>query len=53
MEPEYKDLMRKLNCAKYNTLIAIISCTQNKLDFYNAFLFKENPIKVSDMNFNF
>ncbi|XP_055932973.1 DNA-dependent protein kinase catalytic subunit-like isoform X2 [Argiope bruennichi] len=45
MEPEYKELLRKLNCAKYNTLMAVVSCTQNELKFYNAFLFKENPVK--------
>ncbi|CAL1269299.1 unnamed protein product [Larinioides sclopetarius] len=44
-EPEYKELRRKLNCAKYNTLMAVVSCTQNELKFYNAFLFKENPTK--------
>ncbi|GBN03186.1 DNA-dependent protein kinase catalytic subunit [Araneus ventricosus] len=44
-EPEYKELLRKLNCAKYNTLMAVVSCTQNELKFYNAFLFKENPMK--------
>ncbi|GFQ67398.1 DNA-dependent protein kinase catalytic subunit [Trichonephila clavata] len=45
MEPEYKDLLRKLNCAKYNALMTVVSCTQNELKFYNAFLFKENPAK--------
>nr|XP_042898800.1 DNA-dependent protein kinase catalytic subunit isoform X2 [Parasteatoda tepidariorum] len=44
-EPEYKVLLRKLNCAKYCALIAVVSCTQNELKFYNAFLFKENPAK--------
>lgn len=45
-EPVYKELHRKLNCASYNALIAVVSCTQNDLKFYNAFLFKENPMKV-------
>ncbi|GFT93732.1 DNA-dependent protein kinase catalytic subunit [Nephila pilipes] len=45
MEPEYKELLRKLNCARYNALMTVISCTQKEVKFYNAFLFKENPTK--------
>ncbi|GIX68914.1 DNA-dependent protein kinase catalytic subunit [Caerostris extrusa] len=44
-EPEHKELLRKLNCARYSSLIAVVTCTQNDLKFYNAFLFKENHAK--------
>ena len=39
------DLRRVYHCAAYNMLVAIISCTQSKLQFYNAFLFKEDLTK--------
>lgn len=45
-EPLHKELYRKLNCARYNTLIAVLACTQNDLRYYNAILFKEHPVKV-------
>ena len=40
-------LRRELHCAAYNALIAIISCTQTEEKFYQAFLFKDDPDKVS------
>ena len=40
-------LRRELHCAAYNALIAIISCTQTEEKFYHAFLFKDDPDKVS------
>ncbi|XP_071796803.1 DNA-dependent protein kinase catalytic subunit-like [Asterias amurensis] len=39
------ELRRLLHCAAYNALIAIITCTQTDIKFYNAFLFSENPAK--------
>ena len=43
----YYELRRQYHCAAYNMLMAVISCTQNKLQFYMGFLFKEDPIKAS------
>ena len=40
------ELRRQYHCAAYNMLLAVISCTQNKLQFYTGFLFKEEPSKV-------
>ena len=40
------ELRRQYHCAAYNMLTAVISCTQNKLQFYTGFLFKEEPSKV-------
>ncbi|XP_071815133.1 DNA-dependent protein kinase catalytic subunit-like [Apostichopus japonicus] len=39
------DLRRQYHCAAYNALIAIITCTQTDVKFYNAFLFQENVAK--------
>ncbi len=40
------ELRRQYHCAAYNALIAIISCTQSEMKFYQAFLFTDNPTKV-------
>lgn len=39
------ELRREYHCHAYNMLAAIISCTQNKQQFYTAFLFKEDTSK--------
>eukprot|EP00731_Ephydatia_muelleri_P036866 Em0341g3a len=39
------ELRRQYHCVAYNMLLAVISCTQNKLQFYTGFLFKEEPSK--------
>ncbi|XP_077979786.1 DNA-dependent protein kinase catalytic subunit-like [Glandiceps talaboti] len=39
------ELRRQYHCAAYNTLIAVISSTQNEIKFYNGFLFSENLAK--------
>ncbi|XP_022110985.1 DNA-dependent protein kinase catalytic subunit-like isoform X2 [Acanthaster planci] len=39
------ELRRQFHCAAFNALIAIISCTQTDIKFYNAFLFSENTAK--------
>ncbi|XP_070581112.1 DNA-dependent protein kinase catalytic subunit-like [Ptychodera flava] len=39
------DLRRQFHCAAYNTLIAVICCTQTEVKFYNGFLFSENTAK--------
>eukprot|EP00731_Ephydatia_muelleri_P028749 Em0020g393a len=39
------ELRRQYHCAAFNMLLAVISCTQNKLQFYTGFLFKEEPSK--------
>eukprot|EP00106_Octopus_bimaculoides_P010915 XP_014778357.1 PREDICTED: DNA-dependent protein kinase catalytic subunit-like [Octopus bimaculoides] len=44
-ETLYLELHRQVHCAAYNLLIAIISCTQTDLKFYNVFLFAENEEK--------
>ncbi|KAG8200791.1 hypothetical protein JTE90_006373 [Oedothorax gibbosus] len=44
-EPEHKELLRKLNCARYNVLIAVFSCVTNDLKFYDSYAFKETSPK--------
>ncbi|XP_036359180.1 DNA-dependent protein kinase catalytic subunit isoform X2 [Octopus sinensis] len=44
-ETLFLELRRQVHCAAYNLLIAIISCTQTDLKFYNVFLFAENEEK--------
>ncbi|XP_072042849.1 DNA-dependent protein kinase catalytic subunit-like [Amphiura filiformis] len=39
------ELRRQYHCSAYNALVAIITCTQTELKFYNAFLFNENLTK--------
>nr|XP_006812076.1 PREDICTED: DNA-dependent protein kinase catalytic subunit-like [Saccoglossus kowalevskii] len=39
------ELRRQYHCAAYNALVAIVSCTQNDIKFYNGFLFAENHAK--------
>ncbi len=41
------ELRRQYHCAAYRALMAVISCTQNKIQFYHGFLFKEDLNKVS------
>nr|QOY44576.1 DNA-dependent protein kinase catalytic subunit [Alvinella pompejana] len=41
-EPVFLELQRQYRCAAYNTLIAVICCTQTEIKFYNGFLFSEN-----------
>ena len=36
------ELRRQYHCHAYNMLVAIISCTQTKIQFYTTFLFKED-----------
>ncbi len=45
-ETKSLELRRLFHCAAYNALIAIITCTQTEIKFYNGFLFSENPAKV-------
>lgn len=45
-ESKHLELRRRLHCAAYNALIAVISRTQMDVKFYNGFLFAENPSKV-------
>ena len=40
------ELRRQYHCAAYTTLMAVIMCTQNKMQFYHGFLFKEDTGKV-------
>lgn len=40
------ELRRQYHCAAYNTAIAVISCVQTDMKFYQGFLFNENPTKV-------
>ena len=40
------ELRRQYHCMAYNMLLAVISCTQNKIQFYTGFLFKEDILKV-------
>ena len=51
MRGEMKELglRRQYHCAAYNALIAIISCTQTEEKFYSAFLFKDDPDKVTQL----
>ena len=39
------ELRRQYHCHAYNMLVAIISCTQYKIQFYTTFLFKEDLTK--------
>ena len=41
----HADYRRLCTCAAYNTLIAVLSNVQDKLNFYTNFLFTENPMK--------
>ena len=45
-ETDFLELRRQYHCAAYNALIAVISCTQSDVKFYNAFLFTDTPAKV-------
>ena len=45
-ETEHKELRRQYHCAAYNTLVALMCCTQTEMKFYTGFLFKEDLIKV-------
>ncbi|KAK8776726.1 hypothetical protein V5799_029934 [Amblyomma americanum] len=38
-------LWRRLRCAAYNVIMAVVSCTQVDAKFYDVFLFQENPHK--------
>lgn len=38
-------LWRRLRCAAYNVIMAVVSCTQVDAKFYYVFLFQENPHK--------
>ena len=40
------ELRRQYHCAAYKTLMAVITCTQSKMQFYHGFLFKEDLNKV-------
>ncbi|KAI0227633.1 DNA-dependent protein kinase catalytic subunit [Lamellibrachia satsuma] len=44
-ENDTSGLRRQLRCAAYNTLVAVISCTQTDMKFFTAFLFTEKPEK--------
>lgn len=44
-DPAVRELFRLYQCAAYRSLCAIISNTQTSLQFYQALLFKENPMK--------
>ncbi|XP_064405997.1 DNA-dependent protein kinase catalytic subunit-like isoform X2 [Halichondria panicea] len=39
------ELRRQYHCMAYNLLVAVITCTQSKIQFYTGFLFKEEPLK--------
>lgn len=39
------ELRRQYHCHAYNMLVAVISCTQTKAQFYQGFLFKEDLLK--------
>ncbi|XP_072167838.1 DNA-dependent protein kinase catalytic subunit-like [Diadema setosum] len=39
------ELRRQFHCAAYNAIIAIISCVQSDLKFYNGLLFSDNIAK--------
>ncbi|XP_033121520.1 DNA-dependent protein kinase catalytic subunit-like [Anneissia japonica] len=39
------ELRRQLHCMAYNTMMAVICCTQTELKFYNVFLFSDNTAK--------
>ena len=40
------ELRRQYHCAAYKALMAVIMCTQDKMQFYHGFLFKEDSSKV-------
>lgn len=40
------ELRRQYHCMAYNMLMAVITCTQSKMQFYTGFLFKEDLTKV-------
>lgn len=44
-DPAVRELFRLYQCAAYRSICAIISNTQTTLQFYQALLFKENPMK--------
>ena len=44
------ELRRQYHCMAYNMLISVITCTQNKMQFYNGFLFKEDVTKVKNVS---
>ena len=45
-EAAHVELRRQLHCAAYNALIAVISCVQTDVKFYNGFLFSDDIAKV-------
>lgn len=45
-DKSFPELRRQYHCLAYNMLMAVISCTQNKMQFYAVFLFKEDATKV-------
>ena len=45
------DLRRQIHCMAYNTMMAIVCCTQTELKFYNVFLFNDNVTKVKNSTF--
>ena len=45
------ELRRQYHCMAYNMLVAVITCTQSKIQFYTGFLFKEEPLKVGGREF--
>lgn len=44
-DPSATELFRKFQCAAYTAICAIISNTQETLNYYHSFVFKENPTK--------
>lgn len=44
------ELRRQYHCAAYKALMAVIMCTQNKIQFYHGFIFKEDLNKVRKMD---
>ncbi|XP_064478548.1 DNA-dependent protein kinase catalytic subunit-like [Ornithodoros turicata] len=44
-ETKFLDLRLGLRCAAYNTLAAVITCTQVEPNFYDVFLLQEKPEK--------
>lgn len=40
------ELRRQYHCAAYKALMAVIMCTQSKIQFYHGFLFKDDVNKV-------
>ncbi|CAN7939151.1 unnamed protein product [Ixodes hexagonus] len=41
----FADLWRKLRCAAYTVVVAVVSCTQTEPQFYDVFVFQEKPEK--------